>query len=158
MQETQVMWVRSLNWEEEEVASHSSVLLGKIPWTEEPDLIQRTSNAEAVRELERVQVQCWDVALEGTIYQRKRRALQNRAQSTWLSDPESRAHQGHMYFASLESDYNYNVIIFNIIKFPCQLNFPSKLLLVEYDLDIILLRPAYSMRLTNFSTFKTSAA
>ena len=63
-----------------------------------------------------------------------------------------------MYFASLESDYNYNIIIFNIKNFPCQLNFPSKLFLVEYDLDIILLRPIYSVRLTHFSTLKTSAA
>ena len=100
-------------------------------------------------------MQCCGVALEGTIYQRKRRALLKPSTKPLAFRPESRAHQGHMYFASLESDYNYNVIIFNIIKFPCQLNFPSKLFLVEYDLDIILLRPAYSMRLTNFSTFKT---
>ena len=32
------MWVRSLGWEypqEEEVATHSSILAQKIPWTEE---------------------------------------------------------------------------------------------------------------------------
>ena len=36
MQET---WVRSLGWEdllEEEMATHSSILAWKIPWTEEP--------------------------------------------------------------------------------------------------------------------------
>ena len=36
MQET---WVRSLGWEdplEKEMAAHSSILAGKIPWTEEP--------------------------------------------------------------------------------------------------------------------------
>ena len=36
MQET---WVRSLSWEEpleKEMATHSSVLASKIPWTEEP--------------------------------------------------------------------------------------------------------------------------
>ena len=37
MQET---WVRSLDWEdplEEGMATHSSVLAWRIPWTEEPD-------------------------------------------------------------------------------------------------------------------------
>ena len=37
MQET---WVRSLDWEdslEEEMATHSSILAWRIPWTEEPD-------------------------------------------------------------------------------------------------------------------------
>ena len=40
MQETQV---RSLGWEdplEEEMATHSSILAWKIPWTEEPDGLQ----------------------------------------------------------------------------------------------------------------------
>ena len=39
MQETQEMWVRSLGWEnplEKEMATHSSILAWKIPWTEEP--------------------------------------------------------------------------------------------------------------------------
>ena len=33
------MWVRALSWEdplEEEMATHSSILAWKIPWTEEP--------------------------------------------------------------------------------------------------------------------------
>ena len=40
MQET---WVRSLGWEgplEEEMATHSSTLAWKIPWTEEPGGLQ----------------------------------------------------------------------------------------------------------------------
>ena len=40
MQET---WVQSLGWEdplEKEMAAHSSILAGKIPWTEEPDRLQ----------------------------------------------------------------------------------------------------------------------
>ena len=39
MQETQEMRVRSLVWEdfqEHEMATHSSILMGKIPWTEKP--------------------------------------------------------------------------------------------------------------------------
>ena len=35
----QETWVRSLSWEEpleKEMATHSSVLASKIPWTEEP--------------------------------------------------------------------------------------------------------------------------
>ena len=40
MQET---WVRSLGWEdplEKEMATHSSTLASKIPWTEEPGRLQ----------------------------------------------------------------------------------------------------------------------
>ena len=40
MQET---WVQSLGWEdhpEKEMATHSSILAWKIPWSEEPDRIQ----------------------------------------------------------------------------------------------------------------------
>ena len=40
MEET---WVRSLGWEdplEEEMATHSSTLAQKIPWTEEPGGLQ----------------------------------------------------------------------------------------------------------------------
>ena len=39
MQEIEEMWVLSLGWEdplEEEMATHSSILAWKIPWTEEP--------------------------------------------------------------------------------------------------------------------------
>ena len=39
MPETQEMWVQSLGREdtlEEELATHSSIFAGKIPWTEEP--------------------------------------------------------------------------------------------------------------------------
>ena len=40
MQETEEKGVRSLGWEyplEEGIATHSSILAWKIPWTEEPD-------------------------------------------------------------------------------------------------------------------------
>ena len=43
MQETQELWVQSLGWEdplEEEMATHSSILARKIPWTEEPGGLQ----------------------------------------------------------------------------------------------------------------------
>ena len=39
MQETQKTWVPSLGWEdplEEDMATHSSILAWRIPWTEEP--------------------------------------------------------------------------------------------------------------------------
>ena len=42
-QETQEMRVQFLGWEdplEEEMAMHSSILAGKIPWTEEPGGLQ----------------------------------------------------------------------------------------------------------------------
>ena len=37
------MWVRSLDWEdplEEGIATHSSILAWRIPWTEEPGILQ----------------------------------------------------------------------------------------------------------------------
>ena len=42
MQET---WVQSLGWEdllEKEMATHSSILAWKIPWTEEPGRLQKS--------------------------------------------------------------------------------------------------------------------
>ena len=43
VQETQETWVRSLGREdplEEEMATHSSILAWKVPWTEEPSGLQ----------------------------------------------------------------------------------------------------------------------
>ena len=43
MQEMQEMWVQSLGQEdplEEEMATHSSILAWRIPWTEEPGRLQ----------------------------------------------------------------------------------------------------------------------
>ena len=43
MQETYKMRVRSLGWEdplEEDTATHSSILVWRIPWTEEPGRLQ----------------------------------------------------------------------------------------------------------------------
>ena len=43
MQETQETWVQSLGQEdplEEEMATHSSILTWRIPWTEEPGRLQ----------------------------------------------------------------------------------------------------------------------
>ena len=43
MQETKETQVQSLGWEdplEKEMASHSSILAWRIPWTEEPDGLQ----------------------------------------------------------------------------------------------------------------------
>ena len=41
------MWIRSLGWEdplEEGMATHSSILAWKIPWTEEPGGLQSTGS------------------------------------------------------------------------------------------------------------------
>ena len=43
VQETQETWVQSLGWEdllEKEMATHSSILVWRIPWTEEPGRLQ----------------------------------------------------------------------------------------------------------------------
>ena len=47
MQET---WVQSLGWEdllEKEMATHSSILVWKIPWTEEPGRLQSMGHKES---------------------------------------------------------------------------------------------------------------
>ena len=47
MQETQEMRVLSLGWDdplEKEMATHSSILAWKIPWTEEPGGLQSTGS------------------------------------------------------------------------------------------------------------------
>ena len=49
MQEMQELWVRSLGWEdtlEKEMATHSSILAWKIPWTEELDGLQSMGHKE----------------------------------------------------------------------------------------------------------------
>ena len=43
IQETEETWIQSLGWEdplEEEMATHTSILVWKIPWTEDPDGLQ----------------------------------------------------------------------------------------------------------------------
>ena len=43
MQESQETWIQSLGWEdalEEAMATHSSILPWRIPWTEEPGGLQ----------------------------------------------------------------------------------------------------------------------
>ena len=47
MQETQEMWVQSLGHEdllEEEMVTHSSILIWKIPWAEEPGGLQKAGH------------------------------------------------------------------------------------------------------------------
>ena len=49
MQET---WVQSLVWEElleKEMATHSSILAWKIPWTEEPGRLQSVGSQSPMR-------------------------------------------------------------------------------------------------------------
>ena len=48
----QETWVQSLGWEdplEEEMATHSSILAGIIPWTEEPGELQSMGHKESDR-------------------------------------------------------------------------------------------------------------
>ena len=51
MQEMQETWVQSLGWEdplEEEMATHSCILAGKIPWTEEPNGLQSMGSQKSL--------------------------------------------------------------------------------------------------------------
>ena len=46
----QMMWVQSMGWEdplEKEMATHSSILVGEIPWTEEPGGLQSIVSQES---------------------------------------------------------------------------------------------------------------
>ena len=48
--EVQETWVQSLDWEdpmEEGMATHSSILAWRIPWTEEPGGLQSTGQKES---------------------------------------------------------------------------------------------------------------
>ena len=45
------MWVQSLGWEEEEMATHSNILAWKIPWTEEPGRLWSTGSQRVGQEL-----------------------------------------------------------------------------------------------------------
>ena len=50
MQET---WVRSLSWEdppEKEMATHSSILAWRIPWTDEPTGSQKVGHNLAIKQ------------------------------------------------------------------------------------------------------------
>ena len=56
MQDTEEMWVRSLGWKDplgEGIATHSSILAWRIPWTEEPGGLQsmgkELDTAEAIQ-------------------------------------------------------------------------------------------------------------
>ena len=49
MQETEDTWVQSLGWEDplqEGIATHSSILAWRIPWTEELDGLQSMGHKE----------------------------------------------------------------------------------------------------------------
>ena len=62
MQEMKEMWVRSLGREdplEEDMATHSSILTWRIPWTEEPGGLQSMGLQSQTRlEMEFVGVEC----------------------------------------------------------------------------------------------------
>ena len=48
------MWIPSLGWEdplEEEMATHSSILAWKIPWTEQPGQLQSLGSQESQTQL-----------------------------------------------------------------------------------------------------------
>ena len=48
------MWVRSLGWEdplEKSMATHSSILAWRIPWTEEPGVLQSTRSERVGHDL-----------------------------------------------------------------------------------------------------------
>ena len=65
MQETRDTWVLSLDWEdslEEEMATYSSILAWKIPWTEEPGRPQSHKELGMTEQLsmhEAWQLVCW---------------------------------------------------------------------------------------------------
>ena len=59
MQETQVLF---LDWEdplEEKMATHSSILAWKVPWTEEPGGLQSVDLQRIRHDLVTKQQQCW---------------------------------------------------------------------------------------------------
>ena len=60
MQETQETWVPSLGWDDllqEGMATHSSILAWRIPWTEEPGGLQSTGSKKRQTQLKRLSIQ-----------------------------------------------------------------------------------------------------
>ena len=52
MEDTEETWVWSLGWEDplqKEMATHSRILVWKIPWTEEPDGLQYVKSQSQTR-------------------------------------------------------------------------------------------------------------
>ena len=63
----QEIWVRSLGWEdplEEEMATHSSILSWKIPWTEESGGLQSMGSQRVGHDLATKQQQQMAISLE----------------------------------------------------------------------------------------------
>ena len=63
----QEIWVRSLGWEdplEEEMATHSSILSWKIPWTEESGGLQSMGSQRVGHDLAAKQQQQMAISLE----------------------------------------------------------------------------------------------
>ena len=63
----QAIWVRSLGWEdplEEEMATHSSILSWKIPWTEESGGLQSMGSQRVGHDLAPKQQQQMAISLE----------------------------------------------------------------------------------------------
>ena len=59
MQEMQEMWVWCLGWEdplEERMATHSSILAWRIPWTEEPGELQVTKSPDITEAIEHTHI------------------------------------------------------------------------------------------------------
>ena len=68
-QRTQETWVQSLGGEdplEEDMASHSSVLAWRIPWTKVPGGLQSTGTQSHIR-LKRLSTHTWTVARQAPL-------------------------------------------------------------------------------------------
>ena len=62
----QESWVRSLAWEDtlvEDMATHSSVLAWRIPWTEEPGELQSIGSQSPTRLSDLACTQAWKLCL-----------------------------------------------------------------------------------------------
>ena len=73
MQETQEMWVRSLGWEdplEEGMATHSSILTWRIPWTEKPGGLTVHSVTQSWTQLKQLSMHTCACCYQGVIASR----------------------------------------------------------------------------------------
>ena len=64
MQETQESWVQSLAWKDplkKEMATHSSILAWRIPWTEEPGGLQSIGLRSQIQLKQRKQASNWNI-------------------------------------------------------------------------------------------------
>ena len=87
MQETQV---QSLGWEDplkEGVATHSSILAWRIPWTEEPGRLQSMGSQRVGHDLATKQQQAYSITLPPNVWKNGKPDFKKKTKMKWKQQP-----------------------------------------------------------------------